>query len=221
MPFAVSHGTRIHFTQAGTGPAVFFLQGVGAIGRAWQPQLKALTSHTVVAFDNRGIGKSPHGPTPLSIEGMAADAVAVADAAGAALFDVVGHSMGGVIAQEVALSVRSRVRSLSLLCTFARGAQGARLSWDLLVAGLRSRLGPRSARRRAFVELVMTREFLAQMDRDALDLLQHDPKAAIDDDAVERRPRIDGPASVGPTVRPHQWCVLCLAHVAEVLGVDK
>ena len=77
--------------------------------------------------------------------------------------------MGGVIAQEVALSAPSRVRSLSLLCTFARGAQGARLSWDLLVAGLRSRLGPRLARRRAFVELVMTREYLARVDRSALD----------------------------------------------------
>lgn len=149
---------------------MLLIQGVGAIGRAWQPQIEALASdHAVLAFDNRGIGASSPGAVPLSIEAMAADALAVADAAGAARFDVVGHSMGGVIAQQVALSASSRVRSLSLLCTFARGAQGARLSWDLLVAGLRSRIGPRSARRRAFVELVMTREYLARADRGALE----------------------------------------------------
>ena len=165
-----SHGSTLHYTRAGAGPAVLFIQGVGAIGRAWRPQLEALASdHTVLAFDNRGIGASPLGSAPLSIEAMAADALAVADAAVASSFDVVGHSMGGVIAQELALSARARVRSLSLLCTFARGAQGARLSWDLLVAGLRSRIGPRSLRRRAFVELVMTREYLAGVDRAALD----------------------------------------------------
>ncbi len=170
MPTTSSHGSTIAYTKTGSGPAILFIQGVGAIGHAWRPQIEAFEkNHTVLAFDNRGIGDSPLGSAPLSIEAMAADALAVADAAGASIFDVVGHSMGGVIAQHVALSATSRVRSLSLLCTFARGAQGARLSWDLLVAGLRSRIGPRSARRRAFVELVMPRDYLVHVDRDTLD----------------------------------------------------
>jgi aminoacrylate hydrolase len=165
-----SHGSTLSYTRAGAGTPVLFIQGVGAIGRAWRPQLEALAStHTVLAFDNRGIGDSPMGTAPLSIETMASDALAIADAEDAGCFDVVGHSMGGVIAQQVALAAPARVRSLSLLCTFARGPQGARLSWDLLVAGLRSRIGPRSARRRAFVELVMTREYLGRVDRAALD----------------------------------------------------
>jgi pimeloyl-ACP methyl ester carboxylesterase len=171
MPTASSNGATIRYTTSGAGPAVLLIQGVGAIGRAWQPQIDALaSSRTVLAFDNRGIGDSPPGTAPLSIEAMAADALAVADAVGTTTFDVVGHSMGGVIAQEVALSAPSRVRSLSLLCTFARGAQGARLSWDLLIAGLRSRLGPRTARRRAFVELVIPAAYLAQVDRAALEV---------------------------------------------------
>jgi aminoacrylate hydrolase len=169
VPITTRHGTTLHYTRAGAGPPVLFIQGVGAIGRAWRPQLEALApDHTVIAFDNRGIGDSPLGSASLSIEAMASDALAIADAEGAGCFDVVGHSMGGVIAQQVALSAPARVRSLSLLCTFARGAQGARLSWDLLVGGLRSRIGPRSTRRRAFVELVMPREYLARVDRAAL-----------------------------------------------------
>lgn len=170
MPTVTRDGLPLHYTKAGTGPPVVFIQGVGAIGRAWRPQLEALASrHTVLAFDNRGIGESPLGAELLSIEGMAADVLAVADAAGVDRVDVVGHSMGGVIAQHVALMAPHRVKTLSLLCTFARGSQGARLSWDLLVAGLRSRIGPRASRRRAFVQLVMAREYLARVDRDTLD----------------------------------------------------
>ena len=164
-------GATIHYTTSGAGPAVLLLQGVGAIGRAWRPQIEALASdHTAIAVDNRGIGNSSLGSAPLSIETMAADALAVADSVGAECFDVVGHSMGGLIAQQLALMAPRRVRSLSLLCTFARGAQGARMSWDLLVAGLRSRIGPRAARRRAFVELVMPTEYLAVVDRPSLDI---------------------------------------------------
>ncbi len=166
MPFVDRDSTRIEYSVSGQGPAILFIQGVGAIGRAWTPQLTALSAtHRVIAFDNRGIGGSPRGSTPLSIELMAEDALAVADAAGLETFHLVGHSMGGLIAQQVALTARSRVRSLSLLCTFASGHQASRLSWDLLVAGIQSRLGPRAARRRAFIELVVPRAVLVTRDR--------------------------------------------------------
>ena len=122
----LSGGAEIHYTADGSGPAVLLVQGVGAIGRAWRPQIDALkASYTVIAFDNRGIGESTGGDGPLSIEAMAADALAVADASGASSFHLVGHSMGGIIAQQIAFAAPDRVRSLSLLCTFARGAQGA------------------------------------------------------------------------------------------------
>jgi pimeloyl-ACP methyl ester carboxylesterase len=213
MPTARRDGASLHYTIAGSGPAVLFIQGVGAIGRAWRPQLDALAPRrTVLAYDNRGLGDTPLGDAPLSIETMAADALAVADAAGVETFDVVGHSMGGVIAQQVALTAPQRVRSLALLCTFARGAQGARLSWDLLVAGLRSRLGPRARRRRAFVELVIPTAVLAGFDRHRLeaeladlfgrDLADQPPivmqqlRAMGRYDATTRLPRITAPTLV-------------------------
>lgn len=170
MPRVVRDGIAIEYTVQGTGPAVLFVQGVGAIGRAWRPQLEAIgRDRCAIAFDNRGLGGTPHGTAPLSIEAMAADALAVADAVGADTFDLVGHSMGGLIAQQVALTARSHVRSLTLLCTFARGAQASRLSWDLAIAGLRTRVGPQRVRRRAFMELVVPRDVIAAAGADTLE----------------------------------------------------
>ena len=91
----------------------------------------------------------------LTIDAMARDAIAIMDAERIDRFHAVGHSMGGVIAQEVALQVPGRVRTLSLLCTFARGRDATTLSWPMLVMGLRTRIGSRAMRRRAFLELIM------------------------------------------------------------------
>ncbi len=165
MPIVETAGATIHYTRQGTGPALLLVQGVGAVGGAWQPQIDALSERfTVVTYDNRGIGRSVMDAPHLSVEAMADDGLAVMDAEGVGEFHLAGHSMGGVIAQQVALSAPGRVRTLSLLCTFARGAQGARMSWDLLVAGVRSRLGPRAMRRRAFIELIMPPAYLAATD---------------------------------------------------------
>jgi len=73
--------------------------------------------------------------------------------------------MGGLIAQEVALRAPARVKSLALLCTFARGKQATRLTADIILVGLRTRIGTRAMRRSAFLELVMPRALLAEADR--------------------------------------------------------
>jgi pimeloyl-ACP methyl ester carboxylesterase len=99
---------------------------------------------------------------------MAGDARAVMDAVGWESAHVVGHSLGGPVALELALSARARVRSLSLLCTFARGADATRLTAWMLWVGLRTRIGTRAMRRSAFLRLVMPPEALAREDRAAL-----------------------------------------------------
>jgi pimeloyl-ACP methyl ester carboxylesterase len=81
---------------------------------------------------------------------------------------VVGHSLGGSVALQLALGHRARVRSLSLLCTFASGKHAAPMTWRMFWAGMRTRIGPRSWRRRAFLELVMPPTCLPAIDRDAL-----------------------------------------------------
>jgi pimeloyl-ACP methyl ester carboxylesterase len=154
--FVQAAGARLQFRVDGGGPAVLLIQGVGIVGEGWRPQVTGLRDRfSLISFDNRGIGGSTVDDGQVTVEAMAADALAVADAAGARRFHVVGHSLGGLIAQEVALRAGARVLSLALLCTFARGKDGVALSPAMLWLGVRTRIGTRAMRRRAFLERVM------------------------------------------------------------------
>jgi pimeloyl-ACP methyl ester carboxylesterase len=162
-------GCRLAYWTLGDGPPVLFVQGVGVHGCGWRPQVGGLADHfRCVWFDNRGIGLSQPTGAPLTADQMADDARAVLDAAGCASAHIVGHSLGGLLALNLALAARSRVRSLSLLCTFARGKDATRLTLGMLWTGLRTRIGTRRMRRRAFLELVLSPGELATADRDAL-----------------------------------------------------
>jgi pimeloyl-ACP methyl ester carboxylesterase len=99
---------------------------------------------------------------------MAEDAGALMDAAGWESAHVIGHSMGGVIAQQLALDCPKRVRSLSLLCTFARGKDAARLTPWVLWMTLRTRVGTRRMRRNAFLEMLWPLGALNAANKDEL-----------------------------------------------------
>jgi aminoacrylate hydrolase len=162
-------GAALHFVREGQGPPVLLIQGVGVVGEGWRPQIDGLRDRfTLVAFDNRGFGRSAIRDGRLTIDDMATDAIALMDAQGFDRFHVAGHSMGGVIAQAVALRTPERVQSLAFLCTFARGKDGAALSLPMLITSLRMRVGTRAMRRQAFLELIMPARYLAQTDRTAL-----------------------------------------------------
>lgn len=161
-------GCSFAYRVTGDGPPVLFVQGVGVHGDGWRPQTDELAaSFRCLTFDNRGIGGSQGEVAPLTVARMARDALALLDAASWPTAHVVGHSLGGLVALELAQLAPHRVRSLSLLCTFARGrSAGAslRMAW----IGARSRIGTRRMRRRAFLEIVYPPAFLRAHDRDAL-----------------------------------------------------
>ncbi|MBN9521024.1 alpha/beta fold hydrolase [bacterium] len=153
--FAVHAGCRIAYDRRGTGPAVLFIQGVGVHGDGWLPQVEALSdTFTCLTFDNRGTGRSQPAGGPITVEQMAADALAVLDAEGLHSAHVVGHSLGGLVAVFVALAARERVKSLALLCTFADGRAAAPLTYRMVWLGMRSRVGTRAMRRRGFAKLI-------------------------------------------------------------------
>ena len=159
----------LSYRRTGSGPVVLFIQGAGLVGEGWRPQVDGLRDrYTAISFDNRGIGGSEIRSGKLTIEAMALDALAIMDAEGIDRFHVASHSMGGLIAQEVALIAPGRVKSLALLCTFARGKQAARLTLAIIVIGLRTRIGTRAMRRNAFLGLVMPPAVLAGRDRTQL-----------------------------------------------------
>ena len=170
MPFVTTRGARIHYTRAGSGPVVLLIQGAGVIGEGWRPQVERLASeYTLITFDNRGLGRSTlDHKASVAIEDMATDALAIMDAERVDTFHVAAHSMGGLIAQALALRARPRVKSLALLCTFVRGAEAARLSPAMMLTALRMRLGTRRMRREAFLDLVMPPAYLRRVDRAAL-----------------------------------------------------
>jgi 3-oxoadipate enol-lactonase len=116
-------GTRLHYESLGRrgAPAVLMIQGLGADKHGWDMQRFVLAGrYRVLALDNRGAGRSDKPFGHYTLEQMADDAVAVLDHAGVPSAHVVGASMGGAIAQIVALRHPDRVRSLTLACTACR-----------------------------------------------------------------------------------------------------
>src|SRR2546422_151424 len=119
MPITRSGDADIAYEVLGDGEPLLMIMGLAADQRMWIMQTPVLAQHyRAITFDNRGVGGSSCPPGPYTMEQMAADALAVMDAAGAESAHVLGISMGGAIAQHVALKAPERVRSLVLAATW-------------------------------------------------------------------------------------------------------
>ncbi|WP_354702104.1 Aclacinomycin methylesterase RdmC [Paraconexibacter sp. AEG42_29] len=115
----------LHFTRGGTGEPLLLIQGMSGTHKSWGDEfLTALApDFDVVAYDHRGIGLSPAVDEGFSIVDLADDAAALLDRLGWESAHVLGISMGGMVAQELALRHGSRIRSLTLGCTYCGGPQ--------------------------------------------------------------------------------------------------
>lgn len=161
---------RIAFTRHGDrGPRVLMIMGMGMRGRVWRPQVEELSrDHRLVTFDNRGVGDSEEAPGAWGMKDMAGDALRVMDAAGWDRAHVVGVSMGGMIAQELALAAPSRVTSLTLIATHA-GGPSSRVPPLRGVRGfLQVNLLPPEERHHALAYLLYPADYLRVADRGAM-----------------------------------------------------
>jgi pimeloyl-ACP methyl ester carboxylesterase len=166
MPAVFFEGCNLSYKVRGSGPAILLIQGVGVQGDAWQPQVDDLAADfTCITFDNRGMAASQPAAAAITVEQMARDAIAVLDAARIPAAHVAGHSLGGVVALQMAIDAPARVRSLSLLCTFSGGKTAAPPTPRLIWVGARTRIGTKTMRRKAFLELVMPPGPIADVDR--------------------------------------------------------
>lgn len=105
----------------GDGFPVVLIHGLAGDRSAWATQVAALRDrYRVLTFDNRGAGRSSQVDEPVTTEDLARDTLALMDAVGIDVAHVVGRSMGGAVAQHVALLAPERVRSLVLCASFAK-----------------------------------------------------------------------------------------------------
>ena len=121
MPRVRCNDVELRVEEVGSGAPLLLIMGLGASLETWVAQRDAFAArHRVVMFDNRGAGGSECPPPPWSVPEMAADAVGVLDALGIERAHVLGVSMGGMIAQELAIRWPERIDRLVLAVSFAR-----------------------------------------------------------------------------------------------------
>jgi 3-oxoadipate enol-lactonase len=133
MATASDGRTRLHWESTGEGAPVLLITGLGLSGGAWWRTVPVLSRRLrVITFDSRGVGHSRAFSYAYTTEALADDAVSVLDELGLDRVHVYGISLGGMVAQQVALRHPARVRSLVLGATTAGGPRAIRADEEVM-----------------------------------------------------------------------------------------
>jgi pimeloyl-ACP methyl ester carboxylesterase len=168
MPSVDLGGTELHYLRAGAGEPMLLIQGMSATHLTWgRPFLSPLEqSFECVVFDNRGMGLSGPAELPFTIADLAADTAGLLDALEIERAHVVGISMGGMVAQELALAHPERIRTLTLGATYCGGPEGTLMApEDLQMLGAAMASGEREQVFRAMWEINLSPSFREDEDR--------------------------------------------------------
>ena len=192
MPFVDLPDARLFFDTAGAdGSPVLLIMGFGVPGRMWMNQIPTMAeSHRVAWFDNCGAGQTTRSARrPYTMHDLARHGIGVLDHLGWHQAHVVGVSMGGMIAQEMALSFAGRVKSLTLVVTHPGGLGHLIPPLRSLVMFARGFLGPRESRAKVLERLIFPDDYLKTVDVAPL-------RAALRDQVVAAAPARDRLAQV-------------------------
>lgn len=189
MPFLELDGYRLYYETHGQGFPLVLIRGLGSNMEHWYEQIPAFSrKYQVISFNNRGIGTSTAPALPWSIKEMAGDVAALIEATAGGRAHVLGISMGGMIAQELALGWPQRVASLVLTATHCGGAH---------------KVMPTAKTLELFAKLVNGTTFAEQMEgRKALFSLE-----TLDNrpDVLERYTQVAAAYACPPEVMQGQW----------------
>jgi pimeloyl-ACP methyl ester carboxylesterase len=113
MPTIVANGNNLYYEVHGHGPLLVLIPGLGYNGWMWHKMIPGLAEKfQVISIDNRGSGLSDKPPGPYTAQMLAADVIGLLDAFDVRQAHIVGHSMGGFIAQAIAVDYPERVDKL-------------------------------------------------------------------------------------------------------------
>jgi 3-oxoadipate enol-lactonase len=119
MPKTTVNGINMYYEVQGKGKPLVLIQGFGGAHQGWFFQIPAFKKHfLVVTFDNRGIGETDRSKEPYTIRTMADDVIELMDHLDIDKAHILGMSLGGMVAQEIAITYPGRVRKLVLASTF-------------------------------------------------------------------------------------------------------
>ena len=135
MPKALVNGINIYYQVHGEGEPLVLIQGFGGGHRGWFFQTRAFKRHfRLIIYDNRGIGRSDKAQGLYTLRDLADETIGLMDYLHIDKAHVLGMSLGGMVAQELAISYPERLKKLVLVCTTAGGGDVSEASPKLLEA---------------------------------------------------------------------------------------
>ncbi|SMB99198.1 Pimeloyl-ACP methyl ester carboxylesterase [Thermanaeromonas toyohensis ToBE] len=163
MPWQEVNGIRIYYEVYGAGEPLLLIEGLGYALWMWEKQIEAFSREfQVIAFDNRGVGKSDKPDEPYTIELMAYDAGELLNRLGITKAHILGVSMGGIIAQALALLYPKLVHTLVLVCTTFGGPHAVPVPKETVEAMLNKRKLPAREALKEAMRYAFGQEFLSR-----------------------------------------------------------
>ena len=177
MHYEVHGPTRLPASKA---EPLLLIMGLGANATSWEMQIPEFSrEYRVIAFDNRGSGRTDKPHSPYTMPQMASDAVGLMDHLGIGSAHVFGMSMGGMIAQELALKYPQRVRTLVLGGTMTGGPNAVVASLPLIRQWVSTATLPLTQAAENGLRFLFSEEFIAKnkerLVKRALDLAHLQP----------------------------------------------